>query len=73
MGRLVEKYPRCAERGKCFAKTEEGTCEILHAPNPHDYSKPPFKRGKCPFRKPDREITNGKRYPIDPNYNPNER
>lgn len=41
----------------CFAR-ENGKCTLLQ-------KKP---NGKCAFQKPDRETTNGKKYPWNPNY-----
>jgi hypothetical protein len=44
----------CRQWGDCFAK-KNWQCEILTEPiNP--------QKKRCPFMKPDREITNGNRY-----------
>ena len=48
----------CVQTGPCFARGEHGKCTLLQ-------EKP---NGKCAFQKPDRETTNGKKYPWNPNY-----
>lgn len=49
----AEKTTKCNDPRKCFAK-EFGGCLILDAPYP---------KGKpCPFCKPQRNITKGKKY-----------
>lgn len=45
----------CKNTGKCFGKTELGKCRILQ------YG---YKPGKCPFQKPEMEVTEGKRHPF---------
>lgn len=49
--------PKCKMTGDCFAKTKEGRCNILTK-----------TKETCSFQKTDIEITNGKRYPYNPNY-----
>lgn len=49
---LREASPRCKENGACFARSF-GKCIIL--------TDTKFGR-ECPFKKPRKEITNGKRY-----------
>lgn len=51
--------PMCYQTGECFAR-KNGACTVLMSTA--------FKGGKCPFQKPEREITNGKAYPYDPCY-----
>ena len=47
----------CNDRRKCFAKTSRGgyfyTCSLLMEN---------YDDGKCPFCKPERNVTKGKRY-----------
>lgn len=50
----------CTQEGKCFAKSERGYCLILKGE--------PYEQGKCPFQKKKREVTNGKYYQINENY-----
>ena len=52
--------PMCYQTGKCFARNKSGECTALMSTA--------FKGGKCPFQKPEAEITNGKAYPYDPCY-----
>ena len=50
---------KCVESRPCFAKNRESKyvkCRILTSTYPD---------GKCPFCKPEMEVTNGKRYPFD--------
>ena len=49
---------KCNENRDCFAK-KDGMCTILNSTYPS---------GKCKFRKPEREITKGKRYEYNPDY-----
>lgn len=51
-----ESYPVCNDTKVCFARREDGKCEILVTGYECD--------GDCKFCKPDREVTNGKKYPI---------
>ncbi len=48
---------KCRRTGECFGRTPEGYCEVLTS-----------TKETCSFQKPDKEVTNGKRYPYDPNY-----
>ncbi len=50
---------KCKETEKCFAK-RNGYCILLDTPFSEDRA--------CTFCKPVREVTNGKHYPYDPNY-----
>lgn len=47
------KYCKCNDTRECFARGRGGFCEILRSVYPP---------GKCPWCKPDENITNGKRY-----------
>lgn len=49
----------CKDTRPCFAK-KGNRCGVL--------TKGYEKDGACPFAKPDREVTDGKRYPYSPNY-----
>lgn len=49
----------CYTKGECFARSDKGRCSLL---------KTGYPDGNCPFRKPDKEVTNGKRYPFDKDY-----
>ena len=49
----------CKEANKCFAK-RNGICTLLDTPFPEGKS--------CTFCKPRRDVTKGKTYPYDPNY-----
>lgn len=53
MGTRLDK---CPHEGRCFAR-RNGECEIL--------LNTFFWKRKCPFQKPDMEVTNGKTYPFD--------
>ena len=48
---------QCNDRRKCFAKNSRGggvyMCSLLHET---------YDDGKCPFCKPERNVTKGKRY-----------
>ena len=48
--------PTCRDKRPCFAR-HDGRCEILTEALPF-----------CPFCKPDRFVTNGKRYPFEEYY-----
>ena len=50
---------KCKETEKCFAK-RNGYCILLDTPFAEDKA--------CTFCKPVREVTKGKHYPFDPNY-----
>ena len=53
----IKFCPDCKDTtGPCFARYD-GKCRILAETKPN-----------CPFKKEDKEITNGKRYPYNPNY-----
>ena len=47
----------CNDPRRCFAKGPSGGCSLLIETYPEGI--------KCPFAKPDRSVTNGKRYPIN--------
>lgn len=60
MGKWSEGYPLCCDRsGECFAR-RNGTCTIL--------TETCKAAGRCKFKKPDANITNGKYYPYNPKY-----
>lgn len=48
--------PKCRQTGECFAR-DNGKCTILSKTSE-----------TCSFQKPDREVTNGVRYPFNPDY-----
>ena len=48
-----EKFAKCNDKRKCFARFE-GRCMVLNEV---------YKPGTCPFCKADREITKGEYYP----------
>lgn len=50
----------CREQGECFARLGR-KCTILN-------SAQGYGRDTCPFRKPEREVTNGRFYPYNPDY-----
>lgn len=52
---IYRSSPECAREGECFARVG-GRCLILHNTE--------FRSSKCPFQKPDRQVTNGKAYPV---------
>ena len=61
---IQNKNAKCHDTRNCFAKEyrkEVCFCNILVAPG---YEKD----SECPFCKPNKEITNGKRYPRNPLY-----
>jgi len=47
-------YATCRDSRECFAKKEGHLCKILMES---------YEDGKCPFCKPEREVTDGVRYP----------
>lgn len=58
------KDPRCVDSRPCFAQTTiRGglkRCTALTSSYEED--------GDCPFAKPDKEVTDGQRYPYDTRY-----
>lgn len=48
----------CFDERPCFAR-EGKVCRILHTS---------YRTGKCPFCKPEREVTKGVTYPFDSGY-----
>lgn len=56
----AEKYEICPDSRECFAK-KEGKCIVLQ----RDFNRRKqfyTKDGECPFCKPDRDISFGKKY-----------
>ena len=49
----------CPSDQPCFGKTIIGECKVLVTP---------YKAGTCPFQKPERDVTKGKRYPYNMDY-----
>lgn len=64
-----DKAPSCHDSRECFAKTEmedgRQRCSILviEQTKTKKRKKQLYQDGKCPFCKPNKEITNGKEYP----------
>lgn len=44
---------KCNDCRECFARTKDGKCTILVSG---------YENGKCPFCKPDRDVTDGVTY-----------
>lgn len=54
------EFPKCNDSRKCFGKTQTGSeCKVLTRT---------YRDGKCPFCKPERDVTNGRRYPYSKMY-----
>lgn len=54
---MIFPFPKCRDSRECFARNRLDDCTILKS----TYSR----EGACTFCKPDKEITNGRRYPHD--------
>ncbi len=54
------EFKKCTDKRPCFARNQFGKCRILT----HVYPN-----GECPYCKDTIDMTNGRRYPFDPNYN----
>lgn len=63
------KYASCNEDQDCFAKTKDYICGFCIT-KCTILSRTDFGNKPCPFAKPEREITGGKSYPYNPEYNP---
>lgn len=50
-------FPKCRDTRECFARNKFRDCTILKATSSRD--------GACEFCKPDKEVTNGRRYPLN--------
>lgn len=50
---------RCNDKRKCFGRRGDYCGILVHTG---------YKNGACPFAKPEREVTDGKRYPYSPSY-----
>lgn len=59
------KYASCEQNCECFAKTKDYICgfELTKCTI---LSRTDFGDRKCPFAKPEREVTNGIFYEYDP-------
>lgn len=49
-------FPKCIDTRKCFARNKFKDCTILKETWPRD--------GACKFCKAEKEVTNGRRYPL---------
>lgn len=49
-------FPKCIDTRKCFARNKLKDCTILKQTWPRD--------GACKFCKAEKEVTNGRRYPL---------
>jgi len=49
--------PNCMFEGSCFARVSGKCLALAKVPKP--------RKGKCPFQKPQREITKGVFYPVN--------
>lgn len=47
----------CNDKRPCFARNEDGKCKIL---------KSSYNDKLCPFCKPEKDVTNGVKYPYNP-------
>lgn len=57
-----DNWPVCKDKRICFAQEDvffKTKCSIL---------RESYDDGKCPFCKPDKEVTKGKKYPRNPGY-----
>lgn len=61
-----KRYEKCPDTRDCFAKLG-GECVVLQKDSNHRkifYTED----GECPFCKPERDVTDGKRYSYNPVY-----
>lgn len=77
----MARYPRCTDERDCFAR-KNGKCEILRdgyqrdayytaSSLPFQVTQEQIERNNakpCPYCKPAKDVTNGKRYPYDNTY-----
>jgi len=57
---ITGKDSFCRDSRECFGRLPDKTCRALTGTYEQD--------GQCPFCKPDREVTDGVRYPYDIRY-----
>jgi hypothetical protein len=53
------RHVECSNDGQCFGMGVNGFCVVLSTP---------YEKGKCPFQKRERFVTNGKIYPYNTHY-----
>lgn len=54
---MMLPFAKCRDTRECFARNSVSECTIL--------LKAPCNDGECRFCKPDKEVTKGRRYPLD--------